>query len=115
MDSSLQIGDPQFKLHRVVTPHFTLDSRRSLLLQREKLAWKNSGVMWCSKLVNLSFYSFCAASRTPGHPRDLGTNGVSSAFQRKGCEGCPLKFSSDQSIAQFIFRLKCGSILANTS
>ena len=38
--------------------------------------------MWCSKLVNLSFLSFRAASRTPSNPRDLGTNGLPSVFRR---------------------------------
>jgi len=37
--------------------------------------------MWCSKLVNFSFLSFCAASRTPSNPRDLGTNGVPSELR----------------------------------
>jgi hypothetical protein len=33
MNSSMQIVDPLFKLHRVVTPRFTIDSRRNSLLQ----------------------------------------------------------------------------------
>ena len=37
--------------------------------------------MWCSRLVNFSFLSLRAASRTPSNPRDLGTNGVPSAFR----------------------------------
>ena len=47
----------------------------------KKLARSSSGVMWCSRLVNRIFLSLRAASRTPSNPRDLGMNGVPSAFR----------------------------------
>ena len=42
--------------------------------------------------MNRSFLSFCAASRTPGNPRDLGTNGVPPEFRRcvRSSSDCPV-------------------------
>ncbi len=53
MNSSMQIVDPLFKLHRVVRPRFTIDSRRSSLLQFQEAGaqefWRD-GVQYTREL-----------------------------------------------------------------
>ena len=82
MDPPVQINDPPVEIHLVVTPRLAVDSRAACFFSARKLARSSCGVRWCSRSVNLNFRSFRAACRTPGNPRDLGTNGMPSAFRR---------------------------------
>ena len=78
----MQIVNPPLEVLRVITPRLTVQPWRACFFRSKKLARRSSGVMWCSKLVNLSLLSRRAASRTPSNPRDLGTNGLASGFRR---------------------------------
>jgi hypothetical protein len=74
MDPPVQINDPPVEIHLVVTPRLAVDSRRGLLLQREEARPQ--------QLRREVVQQVGAACRTPGNPRDLGTNGMPSAFRR---------------------------------
>ena len=75
MDSSVQIVDPPFEIHRVVTPRLAVDSRCGLLLQVEEARsqeFRRDVVQQAGELqllILLCRFTYTEQSTRPGYER----------------------------------------------